>query len=609
MGYVSQIPSLRGRFYEKVQSIIATLPQQGVILALSFADKSLISFEQKTLFKKLGITHLLAISGLHIGLFFSFFYLLLSYFCKRLLAENYLGWQLYYIVNYGALCGVCFYAYLAGFSLPTQRALLMLAIAVFLLSLKRRYFLTYLLMLVLFLILLWDPLSILSLSLWLSFAAITIILLIIWRFSSVFKIDNIDKKRTLWQTSRGYIKALILIQLGLTLLMLPLQLLSFSAFNLFAPVVNFIAVPLFSLLIIPLVLFACLLTIFAEPLASGLFTLADYLIGHFLHYIAIFSEGYEDYSFTAVKLIMMAICLLVVILIIHYQRCATPVVTYLFSVLLVFFVGISLYQEEQQQEKWFVEVLDVGQGLSVLIRSQGQYMLYDTGPSYPSGFVTAKSEILPYLNSLGITTLDYLFVSHSDNDHAGGLATINHHFAIKQIIMGEPLPGLDKEVVTRQCKAGQRWLMGRLTITALSPNVLTRNNNNNSCVLRVSDGLHSLLLTGDIEKKQELLLVKNAEHRLASDILFAPHHGSRYSSSATFIRSASPQWVVFTSGFMNRWGFPDEQVKLRYKNQSVKMVNSGLSGFVRFTIDKEQIKIQTYREDLASYWYHHSLSS
>ncbi|MFT6987506.1 MAG: competence protein ComEC [Psychromonas sp.] len=596
--------TFRAHFYQKVKALSDSLNNQGVILALSFADKTLISFDKKEQIKKLSISHLFAISGLHIGLLFSFVYLLLHLLVNSFFPERYLGWISWRFINFSALAGALFYAYLAGFSLPTQRALLMLLLAVVVLSMKRKCALFDLLSLTLFVILLWDPLAVLSLSLWLSFSAVAIILLILWRFPRAIK----QKGAKRFAALKRYLKFLFLIQFGLTLLMIPIQLLSFAGFSGLSPFINFIAVPLFSLLIIPLILLGCLFSLIAEPLAVMLFAIADSLITLFFAFFDGTEAAYQIYSAAHSWLIILLISLAIGLFVIYFQASSNRKTGAVFAAVLLAVVSLSFWKEKQNDSaQWFVEVLDVGQGLAVLIRSQGQTLLYDSGPRYPSGFNAAASEIVPYFNSLAIKQLDYVVVSHSDIDHAGGVAVINNEFKPKQIMLGEPLI-IDKinNLKVRLCRAGDSWSLGGLSVTVLSPFSLTNNNNNNSCVLHISDATHSLLLTGDIDKKQESLLLEKWPSLLQSDLLFAPHHGSKHSSSEAFIKAVSPQWVIFTAGFMNHWGFPAAPVVSRYKNRGVKMVNSGLQGFIRFKINKEQIKMQTYREDLASYWYHHS---
>ena len=610
LAVLSSEVTLRGYFYQKVQALSASLNNQGMILALSFADKTLISLDKKEQIKKLAISHLFAISGLHIGLLFSFVYLLLHLLVNRFFPKRYLGWCSWRFVNVLALAAAFFYAYLAGFSLPTQRAFLMLLFAVLVLSMKRRCALFDLLSLTLFMILLWDPLAVLSVSLWLSFSAIAIILTVLWCFPGITLRHKSALAENSFSALKRYLKFLFLIQFSLTLLMVPIQLLNFSAFSGLSLLVNFIAVPLFSLLIIPLILLGCLFSLLVPPLALLCLSGADYLISLFFTVFAGGEGAYHIYSAADGQFIILLISLSIVLFILYIQAANNRKTSLLFAATVFVLTGISFWQRENRAaDAWVVEGLDIGQGLAVLVRSQGQTLLYDSGPRYPSGFNTATTEIVPYLQAIGVTRLDYLVISHSDIDHAGGFDVIMENFSPKQIILGEPLTHNKSETVnTRLCKAAQKWSLGALSVAVLSPFTLSKNNNNNSCVLRISDGQHSLLLTGDIEKKQEALLIKKHGKQLASDLLFAPHHGSKHSSSEPFITAVSPQWVIFSAGFMNHWRFPAEEVKLRYKNLSVKMANSGLSGFIRFKITKEQIKIQTYREDLASYWYHHSFS-
>ena len=608
---VSSDISFRAYFYQKVQALSASLNNQGIILALSFADKTLISLDKKQQIQKLAISHLFAISGLHIGLLFSFAYLLLHLLVNRLFPKSYLGWWSWRFINLMALSAACFYAYLAGFSLPTQRAFLMLLFAVLVLSMKRRCTLFDLLSLTLFMILLWDPLAVLSVSLWLSFSAIAIILTILWRFPSIARHQTDQQTESRFSVIRRYLKFLFLIQLSLTLLMLPVQLLNFSAFSWLSPFINFIAVPLFSLLIIPLILLGCLFALLAPSLALFCLSCADQMITLFFTVFAGGEGAYHIYSAAQGQLIILLISLSVVLFILCFQAGNNRKTSLLFAVMVLALAGIASWQRESRAaDAWFVEGLDVGQGLAVLVRTQGHTLLYDSGPRYPSGFNTATTEVVPYLQALGVTRLDYLVISHSDIDHAGGFDVIMDNFSPEQIMLGEPLMDNKSDTVdTLLCRAGQKWTLGALSVEVLSPFTVTKNNNNNSCVLHISDGEYSLLLTGDIEKKQEAILIAEHGKQLASDLLFAPHHGSKHSSSEPFIEAVSPQWVIFSAGFMNHWGFPAEEVKLRYKNRSAKTVNSGLSGFIRFKITKGEIKMQTYRADLASYWYHHSFDT
>lgn len=601
--------SLRAYLYERVLNISDSLNNQGAILALSFADKSLIRVAQKELIQQLGIAHLFAISGLHISLLFSCVYLCVAYFTQRFFPKKYLGWFSWRFASLTALLGAFVYAYLAGFSLPTQRAFLMLLFSVCILSMKRKCSLIDLLGLTFFVILLWDPLSLLSLSLWLSYIAVCLILIVLWHFPQ-FQNQGAKNEILGFTKITHYFKFLVLIQFSLSLLMLPVQLLSFSSFSMLAPFINLVAVPLFSLLIIPITLLAVVFSVFYQPIALLLFTLSDRLISYFFIVFEQTKFAYLSFSYEQGSLLIFFVVLILVLYILFKLQHVNARLSYFFTFVLLFSVFLLLWLEKQHKpHDWQVEVLDIGQGLSVLVKSQGQSLLYDAGPRYPSGFTTASVETLPYLHSIGINRLDYLVISHSDIDHAGGVDVINRAFQPEYILAGEPLaPPALQNTKTSLCRAGMKWSLGSLSVKVLSPLTLSTNNNNNSCVLRIDDGTYSLLLTGDIDKKQEANLVAQYGEYLKSTLLLAPHHGSRHSSTEAFIKTVAPQWVVFSAGFMNQWGFPAAEVKLRYRSQGVRMVNSGLNGFIRFKITTDNIIMQTYREDLAPYWYHHSFS-
>jgi competence protein ComEC len=597
--------TFRSHFYEKVKSTTENFKNQGLLLALSFADKTLITFDDKTRIRNLGISHLFAISGLHIGLLFGVFYLLAQSFYQRILPASKMGWFSIRLINISALIGAWGYAYLAGFSLPTQRAFLMLLIAVIILSLKRKCSQTDVLLLVLFVVLVWDPLAILSVSLWLSFSAVAIILLLLWSVpinddNHAQNVQAGHQNSSLKSKIIKYVKLLLTLQLGLTFLMLPIQLDIFSGLSLVAIIINLIAIPLFSILIIPMVLFATGMALVYQPISLITFHASDAIISFFFYISEFANHSYLHFSLLHKNLLMIVFSVLLLVFVSYFQSKKIRKVSYLFTVVILCLVSLP---KPNDNDTWFVETIDVGQGLAVVIRSADQVLLYDTGARYPSGFSMVDSEIAPYFISMGINQIDHLVVSHSDNDHAGGADIIVDKFTVKQLWSGEPLKS---KYDFTQCVRGQRWKLGILEVEVLSPTILTNNDNNNSCVLRISDGSTAVLLTGDIEKRQEKVLTKILLEKLNSDILFAPHHGSRHSSNESFIKAVSPKWVVFSAGFMNQWGFPANEVVERYEKQSVKSFNSGLSGFIRFQISTQDIKIKTFREDLAPYWYHHS---
>jgi len=407
-----------------------------------------------------------------------------------------MGWFSLRLINFSALMGTWGYAYLAGFSLPTQRAFLMLFVVVSVFSLKWQGSKGDLLLLVLVAVLIWDPLAVLSVSLWLSFSAVAIILGLFWAFPR----RNISQLKSSSGGIKGhffrYIKLLFFLQIGLTLLMIPVQLVSFSGLSLVGVLINLLATPLFSLAIIPLVLMATFITLFYPPLAHAIFLFCDQLLTYFFSLSLFLSRYYQCFSTLELHLLLTLFILLMLLFFINFQSVAQRRISYLFSFLILLLLSLPL---ASKKDEWFVEVIDVGQGLSVLVRSGNSALLYDTGARYPSGFNMADSEITPYLVSLGISKLEHLVISHSDIDHAGGAERINDEFSIVARWAGEPL---HSDAHFQPCQQGQFWTLDKLQIEVLSPEYVTTNNNNNSCVLRISDGTTSFLLTGDIEKNR-----------------------------------------------------------------------------------------------------------
>lgn len=627
--------SLRAILYQKILNATNHMTQQGSILALVFADKSLMSEQSKELIKQLGIAHLFAISGLHIGLLFLFSTVIFSHLFKRVLPVKLLGWFSWRLVNIVGLCVCLGYGYISGFSLPTQRALLMLFISVLMLSSKRQISILDLLILCLWVILLFDPLAILSSSLWLSFTAMSAILIFVW----LIQRKEVSNKQDLpmWKVTLHkiwtFIKWLLLLQLVLTLFMLPIQLMNFSAISAFALVINLIAIPLFSWFVIPLTLLGTLLLLVSEPIGLLLLTISDYLLVYSLTYFEPLATGYLTLSDDTISLILsmlsFSLLLLFVLFIMQTFVCdkKTGGILGLIFISFISFIGIRTAEITWTNKKsWQVEVFDVGQGLAVLVESNGEYLLYDTGPSYGAHYTVATFAILPYLQARGITHLDYFIISHSDNDHAGGMKTIQNNLDIKSAYAGEAqqmnalqirFPQQKQtNVVYKQCLAGQSYQLGKLAVRTFSPSKVGKNNNNNSCVIKVSDGRHSLLLTGDISKVVEQKLIKRSlqvghtdiYQDLQSDILIAPHHGSKTSSSIAFIKKVNPKWVVFSAGYKNRWNFPILEVVERYQQQGVKHLSTSSTGFIRFNVENQHIDVKTFRADLAAYWYHRHLA-
>ena len=253
-------------------------------------------------------------------------------------------------------------------------------------------------------------------------------------------------------------------------------------------------------------------------------------------------------------------------------------------------------------------MLDVGQGLSAVVETQQHVLVFDTGPRFSDRFDTGKAVLVPYLHHRGWKSIDTLIISHGDNDHIGGAASLAEQLPVQQILSSVP-EKLDWAQEAMTCLAGHHWEWEGVQFLILHPtsynNKKGRAGNNHSCVLRVSIGDQRVLLTGDIEASAEQKLLNNAPHLLAADILVAPHHGSKTSSTAAFIQQVQPRYVLFPVGYANRFGFPHASVAQRYRDAGVSLFDTAQSGAIEFVLQPRLplTPPQQYRLNMRRYWH------
>lgn len=589
-GYVKQGPdnrlisetlSLRQQMLDRLVSL--HLSQGRYLLALSFGYRGLLETSDWLLLQHTGLAHLFAISGLHLGIVASVSYWLFTILTIRLIARHpSLHWLNFHKLGLlVALISSGFYAALAGFSLPTLRALVMMSLAAWVFFRQHYWPLPRLLLYAFFVIIILFPLSLFALSLWLSFSAVGIICLIFWRWPT----------RSMHSGAKSFVLLLCRIQLSISLLMLPLVAWQFGTVSLISPLVNLFAVPFVTLVLVPLCLLASLLLLLNIPQAQWFFQLANYL----LEWAMLIISEVASWPIASIDVMQLPLSTWVLATIAIFLMLA-PKLPFHKSLLIVLLLPLVSYSLPKQQALWRVDVLDVGQGLSVVISQSRKVIIYDVGASYPSGFNMADAVILPLLKSRGVTSVDKVFISHSDNDHAGALQQLENHIAIGQVLTNQDL-----------CRQNWQESWQGLSLSALWPPADEMlSDNDSSCVLRISDGFNTVLLPGDISVNVERQLVDISPEELPANILVVPHHGSNTSSSETFIDKVKPDYVVFSQGFMNRWGFPKTAVVNRYLSLGAEVFSTSETGQVSFFIDsgnEKSIKIATYRQRLYPYWY------
>jgi competence protein ComEC len=236
-----------------------------------------------------------------------------------------------------------------------------------------------------------------------------------------------------------------------------------------------------------------------------------------------------------------------------------------------------------------ITVLDVGQGLAVVVETREHALLFDAGPSFRTGSDTGQLVVLPYLRHQGVRALDVLAVSHDDDDHAGGVASVLAMLPVRSLLLGPSLGDAERLVggaplQPAPCRRGARWQWDGVQFEWLHPGAKTfARDNDGSCVLRVRAGDRTALLTGDVEARAESDLL-DARRLSLVDVLVAPHHGSRTSSTPAFVAACRPSWVVYAVGHRNRWGFPDPGVVERYDAVGARGLRTSASGAITFRL-------------------------
>jgi len=597
--------SWRQSFYNRFTKLIPKTEIGSVILALSLGNREGINQEQWDVFRQTGTQHLIAISGLHIGLVMMFSTLFFTKMSRLLFLVPRGELQLNTKINtlnfnsmgllLGVLCATC-YAYFAGFSIPTQRALIMISclfifkcFSLYLTSVQTLLFAA-------FLVIVLMPLSLLSVSFWLSFYAVVVIVFYIWKFDKTRTTKNASLTRRLIDGALNLAK----LQLFLTLLMFPISILLNQQLYFSGILANLIAIPVISLLVMPMILLAMLAGAIFPWLTESFLSVAQWGLQVLWHYLSTLA------AYTKLQTTMSAssfFCILLLALISWAVfKFTKNVKRYLTLLLLV--SGSNYAYNFRANSEWRVQVLDVGQGLAVVIEHDGKTLLYDTGPSYKGGFNTGDAVVIPYLQGANQSSIDLLVLSHLDNDHAGSMEPITSKLPVKRFLgNGRYFSSFNA------CISGKSVTFGSLSIDVIWPDssekAVVGKQNDESCVLKVSDGQHSVLLTGDISAKIEKRLVHRYQGTdvLKSDVLVAPHHGSKTSSTKSFIEAVNPEFVVFSTAKYNRWKMPNKQVIERYREKKVTSFNTADSGMVTLEFSSTGININQYRQNTWPFWF------
>lgn len=576
--------------------------ERGILIALLIGDSSYVEKEQWDRMQRTGTSHLIAISGLHVG-FLALFGFYVGLIIGKLIQLVWHSCPALVIAWCMAIGCASFYSALAGFNIPTVRTLIMLSVFYGTCLRHRSARVGDIFCCALALVVIIDPLAAYDMGFWLSFGAVALLL---FYFSGRYVVKSDGDYWRGFSASNiatGFIRSQWVMFIGL---LIPLSLLV-SSVSLVAPIANAVAIPLITFLVVPLVLTSAALQgvypAFSDLLLNTAGLAMEWLkvilqamldaAGQLASIVIAFSPG--------VSLLIAFSCLLLLL----PKGLVHRVIGWSG---LVLGVWLGVISPVAQQPDLKISIMDVGQGTAVVVQVKDKTLVYDTGPRYTDSFDAGGAILAPYLFSQAIDKVDMLVVSHSDMDHAGGLNSFLEKVDAKRIVMGDienTQVNLTASTSMENCHQQHVWQWHQVSFEFLPATITRRTNDNNrSCVLLISYANQSILLPGDIETRVENQLL--AEQKLPDHLtlLLAAHHGSRTSSSARFVSSTTPEFVVYSAGHRSQHGHPHPLVRKRFQAVGSREFNTADSGALVFEwSDGKPVNIIEYRKAQHRYWF------
>ncbi|SAL64921.1 DNA internalization-related competence protein ComEC/Rec2 [Caballeronia udeis] len=652
-GFALTIDRWRARLRERVLTALDGAAHRGIVVALATGAQDTVSDADWTLLRATGTSHLVAISGLHIGFVAGLAALLSGGLWRRL---RWRGLPAPLIVSAqkaaaaGAAIFAAFYAALAGFNVPAQRSMWMLCFVALAVLSGRRPASSLVLAWALALVLLADPWAVTAAGFWLSFCAVAAILFAIASrgrrasvgFAEEFAVPQDDGgpsskesgdeggaqprrhirdrlgdvigrirvrsfawlRHTFRRIGRG-IASSARVQYAITIGLAPLTAYWFFQIPLLGPLANAFAIPWISFLVTPTVLVAVLLPV---PLDVFAYRAAHSLLVPMFDALAHLSgPAWTLWRLPQPDGFALVAAAFGVIWALAPRgwplRFAAPLT----------WLPLALPVSNAPPAGTFrVTALDIGQGSSIVIETTHHTLLFDTGPG-PESTRAGERLVVPYLFAHGLFTLDTLMISHSDSDHSGGAPAVLESIRVRQFAASlRPREALwktaqDHGSALLRCVAGQRWQWDGVVFDVLWPQAgpLAAKPNATSCVLKVTSAAgRSALLTADIEadvERQLLQLGQREPARLQADVLIVPHHGSKTSSTEPFLDAVKPRVAVFQVGYRNRFNHPHPTVFERYRLRHIELSRSDEDGAARMDVSAE-VSIERFRQTHARYW-------
>jgi competence protein ComEC len=571
---------LRQRIADAIREAAGSERSAALLRALVVGDRGGIDDALWQQLQVWGITHLLVISGLHVALVAAGGLFLGRWLARPMLLMGWSQSSRFVPVLCGLACALG-YSALAGFSVPTVRALIMAGCFMLGALLLRRGHSWRNLLLAAWLLLLLNPLQALGSGFWLSLGAVAALL---WLLA--------------WGMPRRPWCQAVRIHAFMTLAMLPLTAWWFQGGSLLGLPANLLAVPLVSLWVVPMALAGTLVHYLEPALAALMWQAATWP----LQALLAFAAHAEDRGVSAAYLGLAPSATAVGCALLAAAMQALPLAPHMRLCSLV--LALPLVLADRSPPPWVAEltVLDVGQGTAVVLRSRDETLVYDTGGGDPQGSNQATRSLLPFLRQQGVRRIDDLVISHADNDHSAGTGALREALPVSRIHLGE---NIDQVRDGQPCRAGKRWRWRSgiqfLTLTAGRPSVLS--GNAASCVLLISVSGRRFLLTGDLGTEGERELVQYWGDALRADWLLVGHHGSATSSASAFLNRVQPRYAVLSHARANPFGHPHPEVLRRLRHTGAAIHSTARSGALRYAIYADgDIQVRAERHAPRPYW-------
>ena len=560
-GWPQSLHRLRGDVRDAMNARLGDAPLAGVLVALAIGDQDAIAQEDWQVFWRTGVGHLVSISGLHITMLAGLAFAVVAFTWVRV--PRLALWLP--ARKAGAVAGVAAalaYSLVAGYSVPTQRTFIMLAVVATCVLADRHTSPSRVLALAVMGVILVDPWAVLAPGFWLSFGAV----------AAIFYAVSLRTGRP------GAIAGAVTTQLAVTLGMLPMLVALFQEVSLVSPIANAFAIPVVSLVVVPLALAGAFLPV---PFALDLAHLVMEYTMVPLEWLAALPdaviESHEPVAWTVACAVLGSLWLLAPRGV-PMRACGAILFVPLFTV---------APPAPPFGAAW-IDVLDVGQGLAVVVRTATHALVYDAGPTWSAEADSGGRVVVPFLRGEGVRHLDVLAITHADDDHAGGMASVSrsrHPDALLTTLRSDDarhaLAG-----ISRLCLRGMHWDWDGARFEVLHPDAASldearRKENDRGCVLRVATQGSAALLAADIEARSESQLLASDGATLRADVLLVPHHGSRTSSTAAFIDAVAPRIALFAVGYRNRFHHPNPGVMARYAARGIEVWRTDLDGALR----------------------------